>query len=525
MSYYTLGTVFFCAILFFIHSIYRKDYLALFIHPYLLVCLFWAFAWHNRTIYPGMADYVDISIAISFILLSIGFWSAYWLLPAQFIKKRIFPCFQFCSEEENLQKITQKTYWSIFLFVSICAICIMLIRYSIASDWNELFFAGYRLRAKTTPITSLKYIGVVLGIFQYIIHGCVAILFIIPFIKDIKINKYYFQIISFLFAILWTFIFFGGGFRQPMLFVPLFIILLTFILIYHKVTFLKSFIPFLILYLIISIAMTLFAGIARSNGLPDIIKYLTGSKSKIAEKIEQATFYTRSEGHKEKIEKIYQQLVNEPEPIVENTNEPFIKNINEPIIKNTNEPVVKDTSDELLFIRQFFKLHKSNSDMAAMCFKFYGNYHPFYGFPNAIYRWSCFCVPHQFFTNGRAGKPYPLHIQAMRDIAGNVNSPSLANHPMGLWCEGYIFSGYIGAIIFSLLGGILFGFIGKLLFIKIKNDTVIRLDSLLFIPVFYSFYILMGTIVSGQIESRFIGIFCLIIVAIIVKRYKHFSLS
>jgi hypothetical protein len=471
-----------------------------------------------------MADYVDISIAISFILLSIGFWITYWLLPAQFIKKRIFPCFQFCSEEENLQKITQKTYWSIFIFVSICAICIMLIRYSIASDWNELFFAGYRLRAKTTPITSLKYIGVVLGIFQYIIHGCVAILFIIPFIKDIRINRYYFQIISFLFAILWTFIFFGGGFRQPMLFVPFSLILLIFILIYRKVTFSKSIIFFLILYLIISMTMILLAGIARWQGLPIIAKYATENKLELKKRIEKATFYTHQEKDIEKAEELYQQLINNP--INKEIKKPIINEPNKSADNETKEYIATEKNDELLYIKRFFHSYlRSNSDTASLCFKFYGNYHPFYGFHNAIYRLGCLFVPNKFFQNGRAGKPYPLHIQVARDLKGQVNNKSTDNYPMGLWCEGYIFSGYIGAVIFSLLGGSTFGFIGKLLFIKIESNTVYHIDSLLFITVFYAFYLLIGTIVSGQIESRLASLFCFVVIVSIIRIYKRFIKS
>jgi hypothetical protein len=523
MSYYTLGTVFFCAVIFFIFSIYRKDYLALFIHPYLLICLFWAFAWHNRTIYPGMAEYVDTSIAISFILLSVSFWTVYWFLPTQFINKRIFPCFQFCSEEDNLQTITQKSYWIIFVLVLIYAIHIMAVRYSLANNWNELFFSGYILRNKITSISLLRYFEIFLENFRYVIHGCVAILFIVPFIKDTKINKYHFQIISFLFAVLWSFIFFGSGFRQLMLFVPSSLIILTFIFISYRITFSKHFIPFLVLYLIISISMTLFMGIARWQGLPIIAKYITDDKSKMVNEIKKATFYTRQEENTEKVEKLYQQLANEP--IIKTSNEFVVNKTNEPIVKDTNKLVINDTNNEILFLRQFFRLRKSNSDTVAVCMKFYGNHYPFYGISNAVYRWYCLFIPSKFFPNGRADKPYPLHIQFNRDFIGDVNNQSRDNYPMGLWCEGYIFSGYFGAIIFSLLGGFIFGFIGKLLFIKIKSNTVIRMDSLLIIITFYPFYLLMGTIVSGQIESRLLQLFSLIVVILLIKIYKRFSKS
>jgi hypothetical protein len=501
-AYYTLGTLAVCTVLFCAYNIYKRDWLSLCLNPYLLVIFFYAYVFHQRTIIPNMGKFVDLSLAAAFVLISISFWLVYQFTPSAFITKRFLPLFQIKYFDTDITK--RSTYY--ILFISAIALCFLSLayRYGITKDWNTWLFAS-RYYMGHHPAQSFPYrqINILLQLFNHTLNIGLAILFIVPFIKQTSINKICYQSISCLLAFFWTFICFGAGSRHYALFVPSFILFFTFLLCIKRVQLAKRYFVVFFIYCLVVLLSLLLMPFIRLKGVPAINSLVQENKNTVMQRVSEEAFIATVD---------QSQIDNTIQLYNENTTEK--KLIKENIQPNEKIHLEPRPQLNILFFRTFRP--RSYPDFITECLMYYGTYKPHYGTNEWIHRQLLYIVPRavQKSIGIDKHKQPPIHIQAPIDIQSRKKD-SKFSFPMGLMAEGYIFWGYIGAIFLPLFGGIYFGFVAKIIVTILKSNLWNKLDILLLLGNGYILYILCGAMIISQILSTFVATWGILLFTIV----------
>jgi hypothetical protein len=445
-----------------------------------------------------MGEFVDLSLAIAFVVISLSFWGAYYITPSKFVTKRFITWFQIKHIDTN---ITKRSMFYLFLVSSLVLFFLTLAyRYGITNDWNHWLLASRTDIVTTRHRIPFPYrqIYILQLLFLVIFISELAILFVVPFIKRISINKIGYQFVSCLFALVWTFICFGSGSRHLLLYVPIFILLLTVLFLLNKIRYSKRYYFILTVYLVINLLSILLMPVVRVEGYPAIKQYFTKNSDQLVKQALQHSFLiSEKEQHILQAKKIFDR---------------YSTNIGLPTELETKSSVGLPTEPKLN--NEFFRkiVPRTYPDMPALCFLYYGTHQPYYGITHWLYHTLKFQMPRPILGIMGVEKPRPIEAQLVDDVR-NRPQDSKGAFPVGLWTEGYIYFGYIGAILFSILGGIYYGFAAKIIISLSKSNLWNRLDTLLVILHFYYVYLLCGSWGTQYLFSmiRYIVWLCLLI--------------
>jgi hypothetical protein len=453
-----------------------------------------------------MGEFVDISLAIAFVVISLSFWAVYYITPSEFITKKFITWFQIKHFDTNITKHSMFYLFSVSAFVLFCLTLVH--RYGITNgDWNHWLFASRIDLIERSPFYIFPYrqIWIFRQLFYFIFIIELAVLFIVPFIKQTSINKISYQLVSCLFALIWTFICFGDGSRHNALFVPGFIVLLTGLFLLNKIRYSKRYYFILTVYLVINLFSLLLMPAVRIEGYPAIKRYFTNDSDKLIKHIEQKTFLTSvDEKQIHRAKEIFDKYTIKTEPSTEY--EIKTKSL-------TGQNIDRE------FFRKFTP--RSYPDMCALYFMYYGTYQPHYGIAHWMYRTLEWRTPEIILkAMGKEKLPH-IFTQTLIDIQ-NKPKDFKNTFPTGCWTEGYIYAGHIGAILFAVLAGIYYGFAAKVIISLSRSNLWNRLDTLLVILYFYYIYIFCAQHSLQYAFVNFVHIIRLFLIILSVNLYCRY---
>jgi hypothetical protein len=376
-------------------------------------------------------------------------------------------------------------------------------RYGITSDWNHWLFASRVDIIQNKASFPYRQIYILQHLFSTIFIAELAILFIIPFIKQTSINKISYQLVSCLFSLIWTFICFGNGARNVALLVPLFIILLTVLFLLKRIRYSKRYYFILTAYLVINLFSLLFMPVVREEGYPAIKRYFTKHSDQLTKQILQNSF-----------------MISEKEQRIYEAKKIFDRYSTNTRLSAESETKIKSSIEQSTkpkITKEFFRkiVPRTYPDMPALCFLYYGTHQPHYGITSWLYHALKFQARPILEIMGME-KPLSIEIQILDEITQRPQGKN-SSFPIGLWTEGYVYGGYIGAILFSILGGIYYGFAAKIIISLSKSNLWNRLDTLLIILYFYYLFPLYGTKGTHPLFSNIRNIIWLFLVIFVVN--------
>ena len=522
ISYYTLSTIFLCALVFSIRCACKRDWLSLFVHPYLIVCFFFAFTWHKRTIYPDMMTYVDILAAVSFVLVTLGFWGAYWLVPERFVNSRFLSFFQWSFTESRLADISTKTYMGLFVFVLAWGIGDLVVRFFIANDWNEWLFAYRKLIDKNVEISyGVRLLSRIVGYLKFFAISCLGLLCVIPFCKKTKLNSYVYISLSLLLYVFAVFILFGSGSRYSMFLLPFFLVMSFFTLrlcrysTEGKMEMSVAVIPTGCLCILLSLVTIMLSGLTRTDGVDAIVKLFTTKQLNIMEEVTSKTLQTHTADDIAKMTRIFSDE-NDPWGVLGFTDDPKW---------STPEQAEQKQAEQKQEIQQR-KLQPLRmlkpicaSDQLAKYVLFYGTHYKFYGLSNFPVRTAHQFIWQEFFPKEKRLHPYTSQFN--KDLYGKAIWG--IGHPAGLYAEGWFYYGYTGAVLFSILGGIVFGGIAKIIN-TLQNRRPMQVDIVLMTLNLYTIYVLVGFYPTNTILLKILfAVIALLFVSLFINTCNFFT--